>query len=65
MPDIPISIKPSILIIEDSIDLVELLKRRFESEHNLYFTQDGNQEGACVKKRSLSCRWNMRPSLPL
>ena len=43
MPDTPISEKPSILIIEDSIDLVELLKRRFESEHNLYFTQDGTE----------------------
>jgi response regulator RpfG family c-di-GMP phosphodiesterase len=43
MSDIPISEKPSILIIEDSIDLVELLKRRFESEHNLYYTQDGSE----------------------
>ena len=43
MPDTPISKKPSILIIEDSIDLVELLKRRFESENNLYYTQDGSE----------------------
>ncbi len=43
MPDLSVSEKPTILIIEDSIDLVELLKRRFESEHNLYYTQDGSE----------------------
>lgn len=49
MPDISCPEKPSILIIEDSIDLVELLKRRFEPEHRLYYTQDG-REGIRLSK---------------